>query len=60
MSEWNHYQVLLSRQDKNLLRSCLKWIRRIEERQSDLPKSFMDGCDPKPLRKRLEKAIEEI
>jgi hypothetical protein len=39
---------------KILLKSALKWIRRIEERAEDLPVSFLDNCDPKPLRKEIE------
>lgn len=39
---------------QSLLRAALKWVRRIEERKQDLPKSFIDNCDPKPLRKKIE------
>lgn len=39
---------------KSLLKSALKWIRRIEERKEDLPSSFLNNCDPKPLRKKIE------
>lgn len=53
----NNQNITIIRTDTNLLRSCLKWIRRIEERADDLPASFMDNIDIKPLRKRLEKAI---
>ena len=39
---------------KKLLTSAVKWIRRIEERSEDLPPAFLDNCDPKPLRKKIE------
>jgi len=42
-----------------LLISALKWIRRMEERESELPKSFFEGNHPMPLRKALEKHLEE-
>lgn len=42
---------------KILLKSALKWIRRIEERAEDLPASFLDNCDPKPLRKEIERYL---
>lgn len=42
---------------KILLKSALKWIRRIEERSEDLPTSFLDNCDPKPLRKEIERYL---
>lgn len=40
---------------KRLLKAALKWLRRIEERAEDLPSSFTDNCDPKPLRKKIER-----
>ena len=42
---------------KILLKAALKWIRRIEERAEDLPPSFLDNCDPKPLRKEIERYL---
>lgn len=39
---------------RELLTGALKWIRRIEERAEDLPPSFLDNIDPKPLRKAIE------
>lgn len=39
---------------KSLLTAAVKWIRRIEERKEEIPSSFFDNCDPKPLRKRIE------
>lgn len=36
-----------------LLKSANKWLRRLEERRADLPKSFFRGCDPAPLRKQI-------
>ena len=42
---------------KILLKSALKWIRRIEERSEYLPTSFLDNCDPKPLRKEIERYL---
>ena len=40
-----------------LIRSALKWMRRIEERAEDLPASFFDNRDPKPLRKEIERYL---
>jgi len=34
---------------KVLLKSANKWLRRIDERRDELPKSFFRGCDPRPL-----------
>lgn len=45
---------------KVLLKSALKWIRRIEDRRSGLPASFFDNCDPKPLRKAIEAYLKRI
>lgn len=39
---------------RKLLESALKWVRRIEERSEDLPPLFLDNCDPKPLRQKIE------
>lgn len=36
-----------------LLKSANKWLRRLEERREDLPKSFFRNCDPAPLRKQI-------
>lgn len=48
---------LPNKRAKELLISALKWIRRIEERKEDLPLSFLDNCDPKPLRKKIEEFL---
>jgi len=42
---------------RSLLGAALKWIRRIEERKDDLPASFLDNCDPMPLRKEIERHL---
>ena len=42
---------------KTLLKRALKWIRRIDARANELPKSFTDNCDPKPLRKEIERYL---
>ena len=42
---------------RSLLCAALKWIRRIEERKDDLPASFLDNCDPMPLRKEIERHL---
>jgi outer membrane murein-binding lipoprotein Lpp len=36
-----------------LLVGAGKWIRRLEERREDLPKSFFDNIDVMPLRKQM-------
>lgn len=36
-----------------LLKSANKWLRRLEERRDDLPKSFFRDGDPSPLRKEI-------
>ena len=38
----------------NLLKCANKWLRRIEERRDELPKSFFRDCDPAPLRKEID------
>lgn len=43
---------------KILLKSALKWIRRIEEQQDDLPASFLDNVDPRPLRWEIEAYLD--
>lgn len=43
---------------KILLKSALKWIRRIEEQQDDLPELFLDHVDPAPLRKEIEAYLD--
>lgn len=36
-----------------LLKSANKWLRRLEERRAELPKSFFRDGDPVPLRKQI-------
>ena len=40
-----------------LLQSAVKWLRRLEERREDIPRSFFRGCNPTPLRKKIEAHI---
>lgn len=34
---------------RELLKRSVKWLERLENRKSELPASFLDGCDPAPL-----------
>lgn len=36
-----------------LLQSANKWLRRLDERRADLPKSLFRDGDPAPLRKQI-------
>lgn len=40
-----------------LLKSANKWLRRLDERRADLPKSFFRDGDPAPLRKEITKFL---
>lgn len=54
-----HFQLERREQRKHmLLKLALKWIRRIEDRADDLPKSFTDNGDVKLLRKEIERVLE--
>jgi len=52
--EMHRETVLELTESHKLLESALKWVRRIEERSKQLPTTFLDNCNPKPLRKAIE------
>lgn len=56
-------QTVLVRADnarsKELLTSANKWLRRLEDRRSDLPKSFFRDGDPTPLRKLIDAFLKD-
>lgn len=54
----NHLHTILVRtglslETRSVLKSAVKWLERIHNRREDLPKSFLDGCDPGPLAKKI-------
>lgn len=44
---------------RDRITAALKWVRRIRDRQNDLPPLFMDNCDPSGLVKDLERILAE-
>lgn len=40
-----------------LLKSANKWLRRLDERRDELPKSFFRSGDPRQLRKEITKFL---
>lgn len=44
---------------RSLLVAAVKWIRRIEERPDEVTPLFLDNCDVKPLRKKIESYLDK-
>lgn len=50
-------RLRLTPAQQNALLGALKWVRRIRDRRDELPASFLDGCDPSPLVRKLERLL---